>query len=171
MTSVHGYLHGELPVYDIEFRMRHRDEHYIWIQSRGVVLRHPDGHPYRMAGSHTDITERKTNEEILCKARIDAEAASEAKNQFLATVSHELRTPMNSIINFTNLTLGGELLPEQREHLTLLKSSADSLMVIINDVLDFSKIEAGKLDIHPRTFSVKDLLSDTVKALALEAHA
>jgi PAS domain S-box-containing protein len=115
--------------------------------------------------------ERKRAEEALREAKDAADAASRAKSQFLATMSHEVRTPMNGILGMTELALDTDLSPEQREYLQLVKSSADSLLTVINDVLDFSKIEAGKLDLDPAPFALRDNLGDTLRALGLRAHA
>jgi signal transduction histidine kinase/DNA-binding response OmpR family regulator len=98
-----------------------------------------------------------------------AEAASQAKSQFLATVSHEIRTPMNGILGMTELTLSTPLTSRQRSLLSIVKQSANSLLRLLNDLLDVSKIEAGKLELESLEMDVRELVGDALQVRAQAA--
>jgi two-component system, sensor histidine kinase and response regulator len=141
-----------------------------WVSITRMPIRNPDGEIAGSFGISYDITNRKLAEETLRQARDAAEAASEAKSNFLANMSHEIRTPMNAIIGMTELVIDTPLTQTQREYLTMVQESGESLLGVINDVLDFSKIEAGRLELDPRPFALRDLLGDTLKSLSVRAH-
>jgi len=124
----------------------------------------------------SNIAMLASNEKLLMKTAeaqrlaVEADAANRAKRDFLAVMSHEIRTPMNGIIGMTELALNTELTHTQREYLDMVKNSAETLLELLNDILDFSKIEAGRLELEQTDFELRDLLGDTMQALAVRAH-
>jgi signal transduction histidine kinase len=117
-----------------------------------------------------DITPRKQAEDDLRRAKEAAEAASQAKSEFLANISHEFRTPMNGILGMTELILDTEINPEQREYLEMVKTSADSLLHLLSDILDFSKVEAGKLELVDHEFALAPSLAETLQVMRFRAQ-
>ena len=121
-----------------------------------------DGKVAAIVATSTDITERKQAEVMLKQAKDAAEAAAQARSQFLAMMSHEIRTPMNGVIGMTSLLLGTTLSRQQREYVEVVRASGDALLTIINDILDFSKIEAGRIELEAHGFELRACIAEAV---------
>ncbi|MBX3427632.1 MAG: response regulator [Pirellulales bacterium] len=113
--------------------------------------------------------ELKLKEEQLRIAKLAAEAASNAKSQFLATMSHEIRTPMNGILGMAELALRSPLTPQIQSYVTTVKQSGEALLTLLNDVLDLSKIEAGKMELEEIEFDLRQVVGDAVKLMSAAA--
>ncbi len=129
-----------------------------------------DGARARLA-SLRDITDRKRAQEHAVQierergARAEAEAANQAKSEFLTTMSHELRTPLNAIIGYSELLemeIAGSLTPEQQHHIARIRTSGRHLLGLVNEVLDLAKVEAGQLTLNPGTGRVREVVDGAV---------
>jgi PAS domain S-box-containing protein len=161
-------LRGETPpIY--ELRVLSASGGYIVGEFTSAPQFH-DGKIASILGIARDITERKRAEEAMKQAKEAAEAGNRAKSQFLANISHELRTPMNGIIGMAQLALDTDLTPEQREYLTLVNDSANSLLGLLTNILNFSEIETGKLQLDSIHFNLRERVDHLIQRLRLQAN-
>lgn len=143
-----------------------------WAELRGFPHLDADGGVDYVMGTLQDISERKRVEEVLARAKEDAEAANRAKSAFLATMSHEIRTPMNGVLGMAQLLLMPNLSESDRySYARTILNSGQTLLTLLNDILDLSKIEAGKFQLDERTFDPKALVRETQTLFAGAAQA
>lgn len=141
-----------------------------WYKNFNKAIKWPDGKwvRYELA---VDITQQKTFEDQLKKAKEEAETATKTKSQFLANMSHEIRTPLNGIIGMLNILENTELSEEQKDYIRMAVMSSHTLLSVVNEILDFSKIEAGKFELEEKSFNLEKLirhLLETFRSTASE---
>jgi len=174
-AAYHAYVVGKdwSQAPRIRYRARHKDGHWVWAEAYPTAILDAGG--TRVTAFQDvvrDISMQKATEEALAQASLEANAAAEAKAQFLATMSHELRTPLTSIIGFSSLLcdlLDGR--DDLQRHATRIHTAGQGLLALINDILDHSKLEAGQLELDLEETSVTEVVEDVVAMLELQARA
>jgi PAS domain S-box-containing protein len=157
-----------------EFRLKTPEGEIHWVSCSTAPVQYEspeEGQSAGYVGAFRDITVYKNVEEELRRAKTEAEAAVKAKGEFLATMSHEIRTPMNGVIGMANLLMDTEMSSQQREYAETIRRSAESLLLLINDVLDFSKGEARKLIFENIEFNLRETIEGSLELLAETAQA
>jgi len=153
-----------------EVNIRNKEGELRWWLISGAPRLNDKGEHVGSVGIHLDITNQKKLEYDLIKAKEAAEASTEAKEAFLANMSHEIRTPMNAISGMAGQLNKTTLDQNQRFFLNTIRSSADNLLVIINDILDLSKIESGKLSLEKIGFEPKQVVSHVMEVMRHRAE-
>lgn len=157
---------------NVEFRMRHADGHYVYIESAGANLLH-DVNVGGIVLNSRDITERKRAEAVLVAAKEQAEEIARLKSNFLANMSHEIRTPLTGILGFSSILAEEITDPEQREFVTLIEKSGRRLMETLNSVLDLARLESGRMDLNLEPLPVAQSVNEIVnlmQPMACERH-
>lgn len=143
----------------------------LWFMWTQRSIRDPQGNVLEYQAVGHDVTLRRDAEAALTRAKEEAESADRAKSTFLAMVSHEIRTPINGVRGFANLLGNTPLNDEQREHVAMIRTGAETLESLITDILDLSKMEAGKLDIETQPFSSHKCIEEVCNFLTQKARA
>ena len=164
------HFKGLTALFDIESRVKCRNQSYVWVRARAIAQRDADGRAIRFVGSITDITDRKMAEVALTDANVRVTEAARAKEAFLATMSHEIRTPLNGVLGIASLLSETSLNDEQHDYIRLIRASGDTLLRLIGDVLDFSKIESGRMMLESVTVEIVTLVEEAFELVAEKAR-
>ena len=163
--------------YFIPLRPESIDEATIIISmfANFIIIVFIHSHFYSAFFKNIKQLEQTSNEQAILNSKLElainkAEKSSQIKSEFLATMSHEIRTPLNAIVGMSNLMIMANPRDDQKENLNVLKSSANNLQSIVNDVLDFNKIEAGKVIFEHSKFSIVDLLQNICGSQQVKAE-
>ena len=162
---------GKKEKIEMEFRIEDKNSEYIWMLFVGDPFYDIKGNFDGYMGVCLDISNRKSLEFELLKAKNISEAANKAKSYFISNMSHEVRTPLNGILGLTEIMLDTDLDSDQREYLGLLKSSSKALLELLNNLLDFSKIEENKETLSENKFDLKFLVTDIVNTFNAQAKS
>ncbi|MDG3444476.1 ATP-binding protein [Nitrospirillum amazonense] len=166
------------------FRLRHKDGRWIWLETIISLTRGDDGMPLLISAAR-DVTERVRQEEELRAARDTlttaaaeleqarrvAEDANAAKSAFLTATSHEIRTPLNGIIGAVQLLAAEPLAPLQRDLAAIIRDSAQTLLLLVDDLLDLSKLEAGRVDLVATDFQLAAVVTEAARLMEGQARA
>lgn len=168
MAALETHLAGFIGQYEVEYRRLHKDGTWRWFLSRGTALRDTDGKAYRMAGSETDITERKQLEAYLRQALAQEKEVNELKSRFVTMVSHEFRTPLATILSSADLMefyVDSWQADKLIEHINRLQNAAEYMTQMLNDVLVIGKADAGKLEFKPMALDLSQFCRDLVSSI------
>ncbi|MBF0220318.1 MAG: response regulator [Gammaproteobacteria bacterium] len=170
-AQLEQHFSGELPFYECEVRMRHKEGMWVWVLDRGrVATLTAKGKPLLMSGTHQDITARKMAEVALIEAKQAADVANHAKSRFLATMSHEIRTPMSGVLGMAELLEQSELSDDQRQQVETIIASGSALLGVINDILDYSKVSSGHMTLEQHPFNLQQLGQECIDLLQQMAN-
>ena len=155
----------------LEYRVIAKNGDIVWLEGSPTLLRDKSGRLVQMVTTYRDVTVRRRLEAELLAAKQLAEAAAEAKSEFLTNMSHEIRTPLTGVIGFAEILEAMPGLPPAAEHCAhRIAAASQSLLAVVNDVLDFSQLEAGQLELAPQAFDPARFVRESVELLAGQAR-
>jgi len=166
VTKITRQAYSDKTPFSLNYRIVAMDGRERMIHEVTTILVDFEGKSSKMFGTLQDLTEQRKLEELTKEKEIAGRLAI-AKDQFISNMSHEIRTPLNGIIGFTKVLLRNGVTEKQREQLQAIKSSADILLVLINDILDISKMEAGKIYIEETELNLTELINTILVSFEL----
>lgn len=169
VDALHDAIARGIP-FRCEIQNRTKNGALIWIETNQVPVIDDNGEVEMIVAIERDITEAKEQEQEMILARHAAEEGARAKEEFLATMSHEIRTPLNGVIGMADLLVETGLSADQRVYTDTIRSSAQALLTIINDVLDLSRLDARKMTLSPVDFDLRACIQDPVRLLRPQAR-
>jgi hypothetical protein len=167
------------PSFSCEYRIRHKEGHYLWVWDQAVIVRDETGHPVRIVGTVIDITDRKHAEseraallEREQAARMEAEKANRIKDEFLGTLSHELRTPLSTIRSWAHvLKLNPGDAAQVATAAQVIERNAQLQAQLIGDLLDMSRIAAGKLRLEVQPVDLRGIVQAAMETIRPAAES
>lgn len=152
----------------VDYPLHMKDENLTPVLFNGSVYKDATGNVIGAVVVARVITEIKRFEKELIEAKVAAESATMFKQQFLSNMSHEIRTPLNSILGFTNVLLKTELIENQKEFVQAIKTSGNSLNLLINDILDLAKVDAGRMTFDKQPFELRKSITSILHSFDLK---
>jgi len=161
-------INNSIPRYEEEFKMKHKDGHWVDIMSRAEFVYNEKKEAIRVVGTHVDITKQRKYEHNLKNAVHKATESDRLKSAFLATMSHELRTPLNAIIGFSEVIKDDYSIDEIKSFNEHIHSSGKHLLSIVEDLFDITLIETGEIKLKTTKENISDLLSNVNQIIKAE---
>ena len=160
------HFSGELPYYNFDCRMKHKDGHWIWVLDHGRVVTHTeDGKPLIMFGTHADITERKKVEETLRMNEVELLRLNAEKDKFFSIIAHDLRSPFNGFLGLTEIMvegLPGMTRDEIQQMAVFIRKSATNLFSLLGNLLEWSRMQRGLMGVLPSSFLLMPKISESM---------
>ncbi|EDX86183.1 PAS fold family [Synechococcus sp. PCC 7335] len=162
LDLVDQLMQGSRRLYQLEKRYFHKSGHIVYVRISVSLLRDANGDPQFFVAHIEDVSEQHRVNAALKAAQQEAEVASKSKSSFLAMMSHEIRTPMNALLGMAELLESTALTVQQKEFVSIIRSSGKTLLTIINDILDFSKVESGNLVLEEGYLDLYECIEDVL---------
>lgn len=167
IKSIQNHLEGKTEIHRTEYRMKHKDGHYIWVLDQAqAVKRNADGKVIRMSGTHSDITELKKTEERIKRQNEKLQKSNAEKDKFFSIIAHDLKSPFNAILGFSELFVdlvsANELDREEAiKFAKIISDSSNKVVDLLTNLMEWSRSQTGRIAVHPVQFNLKEVVDET----------